>query len=150
MTPRRFETLVDAYGADWDRWPAAERPAALALLAADPALRRHWEAARALDARLDRHAVTPLDDGAVEALTRRLLAGLPDIPAAPAAVPAGRFRIAAGWSQPLVGGLTAVATALALLLAHPLDHGGGGGGADLGDADVLVIAMSVDGLEDAP
>ena len=39
MDLARFETLADAYGADFRRWPAAERPAAEALLASAPAAR---------------------------------------------------------------------------------------------------------------
>ena len=31
MTPTRFQDLADAFGGDIARWPAAERPAALAL-----------------------------------------------------------------------------------------------------------------------
>ena len=35
MTLKRFKQLLDAYGADLARWPAGERVAARALLAAD-------------------------------------------------------------------------------------------------------------------
>ncbi|MGC2855114.1 hypothetical protein ACM64Y_06535 [Novispirillum sp. DQ9] len=148
MTPRRFETLVAAYGADWDRWPEAERPAALALLAADPALRRRWDEARSLDVLLDRAVVPPMSDGALSSLTRTLMDRLPEAPPprpAPLAPPRGWDR--AAWRQSLVGGLTAIATALCLIWAHPLDRLGNGTAAD---TEPLLVAMSPDGLEDAP
>lgn len=44
MTPERFRTLTEAYGALPEHWPDAERAAALALLAS-----RHPEALAALD-----------------------------------------------------------------------------------------------------
>lgn len=40
MTPERFETLAEAYGGDVARWPAAERDAAAALMAARSAWAR--------------------------------------------------------------------------------------------------------------
>ncbi len=54
MTPDRFATLVDAYGASPDRWPAAERQDALAYLNATPAARALVAEAGQLDALLDR------------------------------------------------------------------------------------------------
>ena len=54
MNAERFETLTSAYGADLRRWPAAERDAALAFMAADKlqAGRILFEA-RQVDAALD-------------------------------------------------------------------------------------------------
>ena len=37
MTPKRFETLAEAYGGDVARWPETDREAAAALMAAEPA-----------------------------------------------------------------------------------------------------------------
>ena len=54
MTSQRLERLLQAYGADPMRWPQGERQAALALLAADPALEKQRREAAALDALLDR------------------------------------------------------------------------------------------------
>lgn len=54
MTPERFSTLLDAYGGDPRRWPAAERGAALAHLARTPAARAEQAAALRLDALIDR------------------------------------------------------------------------------------------------
>ena len=58
MTPERFHALLDSCGADLRRWPEAERDAARALLASDPAGLRaaHAEAAM-LDRDLDAHAI---------------------------------------------------------------------------------------------
>jgi hypothetical protein len=74
VTPDRFRTLTEAYGADPRRWPAAERDAALALLAqgAPEVLRAHDEAGR-LDGLLARHVVAA--PGA--ALTGRIEASAP-------------------------------------------------------------------------
>ena len=54
MNAERFEILTSAYGADLRRWPAAERDAALAFMAADKlrAERILFEA-RQVDAALD-------------------------------------------------------------------------------------------------
>lgn len=49
MTQDRFEYLLDAYGANWSRWPADERDAAKVAVAADPRLMKLWSDADALD-----------------------------------------------------------------------------------------------------
>ena len=54
MTPDRFATLIDAYGASPERWPASERQAALAYLRAAPAAQALVAEAARLDALLDR------------------------------------------------------------------------------------------------
>lgn len=54
MTPDRFATLIDAYGASPERWPAPERQAALAYLQATPAARTLVAEAERLDGLLDR------------------------------------------------------------------------------------------------
>jgi hypothetical protein len=63
MTHERLQEILDAYGANPERWPAEERAAAAALLARTPALRE--EAAR-LDVLLDRVPVERPSDGLVE------------------------------------------------------------------------------------
>jgi len=56
MTPERFEYLADAYGANLRRWPAAEQPAARALLdSGDAQARASLAQALALDTLLDSH-----------------------------------------------------------------------------------------------
>jgi hypothetical protein len=54
MTRDRFEALAEAFGGSVARWPAAEREAAAALMAAEPDFAREVLAqAEALDAALD-------------------------------------------------------------------------------------------------
>lgn len=70
MTPERFCALLDAYGADLQRWPEAERSAAHLLAAQDvPELRRLLIDAASLDSVLDKHQVALPDD----ALMRRIV-----------------------------------------------------------------------------
>ena len=74
MTPERFIALLDAYGADPQRWPEAEREAGRALATAGPAdLRERVAHAAALDASLAAHTVA----GADADLMRRIMAGSP-------------------------------------------------------------------------
>ena len=73
MTLDRLGALLDAYGARPERWPDAERPAALALLFASREARARRDAAAALDAMLDRApALAPSPE-----LADRILAGAP-------------------------------------------------------------------------
>jgi hypothetical protein len=53
MNFARFKELVDAYGGDPKRWPAAERAAAEDFAARDPAARAALDEAARLDALLD-------------------------------------------------------------------------------------------------
>lgn len=65
MTPERFVHLADAYGADVNRWPAAEREGARQLLASDdPVAVSALQDASWLDLRLNRH-VAPAPDAAL-------------------------------------------------------------------------------------
>lgn len=61
MTLSEFRTLLDTHGADPGRWPPALREPARALAGRDLAARRHWEAARRLDALLADAAAMPAD-----------------------------------------------------------------------------------------
>lgn len=63
MRKERFRQLLAAYGADPGRWPAGERDAALALLAAEPELRALVGRERWLNDLLDAH-----DPGALPGL----------------------------------------------------------------------------------
>src|SRR5262249_23203027 len=73
MTPERFATIVDAYGADPERWPNAERASALALLERSHEGGTLRAAAGALDALLDPAPAAVPDPG----LERRVLARAP-------------------------------------------------------------------------
>lgn len=114
MTPERFVHLADAYGADLQRWPSAERAAAQALLGsgdaqAVAALRQaHW-----LDSQLDRYQVpAPSPD-----LAQRIIAAAQQ-PGAPFWSRYAGWLASLGW----VGvGLTGVAAGmLAVALSLPL------------------------------
>lgn len=60
MTPERFTEIVDAYGANPQRWPQAERAQALAFASAHPdAAEPVLAAAASLDRRLSLHATEP-------------------------------------------------------------------------------------------
>ena len=83
MTPERFSTLVEAYGGDPARWPAAERASARDYLARTPAARAEIEAALRLDALLDRLAV-PASQPDVAALVAVATRARQEPPQAPA------------------------------------------------------------------
>ncbi len=53
MTTERVRSLIDAYGADPERWPAGERDAARRLVHADPVLAAELAEAASFDALLD-------------------------------------------------------------------------------------------------
>jgi hypothetical protein len=72
MTVVRLHALLDAYGADPARWPAAEREAALGLLARSPEARAYRDAAARLDAALD--AAPPADAPSADVVARVLRA----------------------------------------------------------------------------
>jgi hypothetical protein len=72
VTLKRFRHLLDAYGADLARWPAAERQAARALIAADPRASQARDETAELDAMLDRYAPEPVSPARVAAALRAL------------------------------------------------------------------------------
>ena len=86
VTLERFMTIVDAYGASAERWPASERRGALALLSASSEARTRLAEAKALDGLL---AVAPAGAPSAQ-LIERLMAARPRPALAP--VPAGKSR----------------------------------------------------------
>jgi hypothetical protein len=97
ITLERFGAIVDAYGASPMRWPAEERAAAEALLAASAQARAMLADARMLDGML---AAAPVEAPS-DALVARLMAARPRGIAAPArpAKSQGFFRelVASVW-----------------------------------------------------
>ena len=88
MDRTRFEQLLEAYGADFDRWPEAERAQAAAFAGAHgDELAQALAEARAMDALLKASAEDAPD---VELLTRRILRGAPS--------QSVRFDRRAGWA----------------------------------------------------
>ena len=73
MTLDRFKAILEAYGGDERRWPAAEREAARAFAASSTEAQRHLAEARALDHLLDRAA----SSASSRALEDRILASFP-------------------------------------------------------------------------
>jgi hypothetical protein len=74
MSEERFLTLAAAYGADMARWPAGERAAAQAFVAANPQVVEACLAAeRLLDAALERYA----GRDATSLLRARIIAAAP-------------------------------------------------------------------------
>ena len=77
MTPERFRTLSEAYGAAIEHWPTADRAAALALIERqDPATLTALAEARQLDQLLATHRVA----APTAELTSKLLASAQPIP----------------------------------------------------------------------
>lgn len=101
MTMGRLTELLAAYGADPRRWPADERPAAEAMLAASADARALAERERELDLMLD---AAP-DAEVPAALIERLVAARPrPMAAGPAA--ATRQRPVAGGMRSFLAGFT--------------------------------------------
>lgn len=104
----RFYRLLDAYGAHPERWPAADRAAAVRCLVDSDAARAAWRDADALDSSLD---LLP-GDAASPALASRV--------AALAAAPAPRTsRTVAGFVWRCIPYAAAAAIALIVGLALP-------------------------------
>ena len=73
MTWERYLSLLSAYGADFDRWPAAERTAGKRLLLASAPARQEHDQAAQLDRTLD--SLQPIE------VSAELLARVSKIPA---------------------------------------------------------------------
>lgn len=99
MTPA---DLIAIYGADTARWPAEDRDAALAAVAADPALQALLADAAALDAMLGAWAIRTPAPGDADGVAARIVR------------PAPRWPRVAGF-----GGLIAAAVAAVVLVAPP-------------------------------
>lgn len=107
MSLERLAVIVDAYGAEPRRWPAAEREAALALAATAPEAAALLAEARMLDASLD---ALPLP-AAATASRRRVAMPVPALPS--------RWQEFLG----LLGGWKLAVPAMAMALVAGLDVG---------------------------
>lgn len=131
MTPERFEGLADAWGADLQRWPEAERAAARGLLAREPGLQAMLAHAAALDAVLDAHRIAAPGAGLVRGVLDAAAASSPRRPQARS----GRPRIGWWWSGAGAAGLGlagaaagVLAVSMALTAAMPASHPSAGDG----------------------
>lgn len=113
MNAAEFERSLDTHGADLERWPEAERSAALAHLATSPESRRRWSGARRLEELVarDRALAEQRDryqerEAAITAAALRRVRALPRRPA-----PGWRWFL----SRPLAATLAATALAGAVL-----------------------------------
>lgn len=136
MTLERFAALLDAYGADPRRWPAAERAAAERLAAADQRAAALLSEARRVDEVLDGHRAP----GVSADLRARVLA------AAPTPARARRWAVAA-WARLLAPGAGLAAAGVAGLMFGAALGGAGGDTsaqallAEAEPADELVFAL---------
>ncbi|WP_461344316.1 hypothetical protein [Brevundimonas sp. GN22] len=112
MTKDRFEYLLDAYGADFARWPADARDAGRAALHSDPQLQVAWAKAAALDDMIRLPNLVPS-----AALRDQIIAS-----ATKAGLRARRIRRAllAVWSGAGVAATAVAGAALGIIIAHQL------------------------------
>ena len=117
MTLDRLRAIVDAYGGDPVRWPAAERAAGEALLARSAAAQTLIAAAADLDAALD--SVSALQP--TPAMRARILAAAPRPPA-----PSFLARLREDWREFFaeLGGWRMASTVLAASLVLGILSGG--------------------------
>jgi hypothetical protein len=121
MTPERFHTLVEAYGADPRRWPEHERDDALAWARAHRAeAEAQLEEALALDAWLARDMIAPPSRELIE----QIVAGAPVPEPARKAPPSKKHRNfwwsgAAFAGVGLAGALAGALTVSLMLLGNP-------------------------------
>ena len=126
MTLDRFALLAETYGADIERWPDAERLAALTFAARSEAARARLAEAHEVDAMLARLDPPPVPSAAL----RARVAALGREPAPRFARPArATIARAAGFAMAAAAGL-----AIGLLLAPP---GPGEGGLGLVEAALV-------------
>lgn len=129
MTLDRLKELLDAYGADPDRWPLEERMAMLDLLARSETARDLAAQAASLDSLLDRAPLQMPSRATSEALVDRVMRrlsirsaalrpafGWPNWVALAAATVAG---LVIGWSTLGVGSGLAAGPELADVLSSP-------------------------------
>jgi hypothetical protein len=98
MTFERLTSLIDAYGAEPERWPADERAAGLLLLANSAEARAYAHEAAALDALLDRVPLRPTVTVDPAALAARIVRA-PARPAPKQPSFAVRWGFGFGWAN---------------------------------------------------
>ncbi len=136
MNLERFAILIDAYGSDAGRWPAAERRAAQALLASSAEAQQMMQEAASFDALL--RAPAEIEPSA--ALKARVLARV-----------APRPTIATTWRDQIAEALTLLFpagrampqfAALGLALAIGIGAGLANVGPDMQDDDLIVLQLA--------
>ena len=141
MNHARFSELLDAYGADLKRWPAAERGPAQALLEASPEATTLRQQAALLDDALDQYTLAPPAAALRQSLLRAAL--LPR-PRSWRESLAELWRDLGGWR--LAAPAFAASLALGALLPLMLDESV----VDLPDEDLIAAVQLMDELEWTP
>lgn len=149
MTMTRLEAILDAYGADPERWPADERDAVETLVAASQEARALLRAAADLDEILDAapsHAVRPkLADDIVAALPSKQKPSLRLAASRPAPK---RTRLSWRWATQIVPMAAAAALVLWLSVSERSDWSDRSDSSDLAALDNYVTPT--DALLEAP
>ena len=83
MTPERFRSLLDAYGADLRRWPEAERDAAHAVAGDRAELRAAVAEAAMLDRELDCHEIAAPAAALIDRIVAAAASSSADAPSRP-------------------------------------------------------------------
>lgn len=146
MTPERFRELIDAYGGDPKRWPAAERRAAEDCAARDPAARAALAEAARLDALLD--AMTVKAPAVDPARIAAVASGAAQEPAAGNVVSFARRR---GTSRPALalwgrGAALAAATVAGFAIGMAEFDGQGAAVSDASPLDLFNAVQAEDTL----
>jgi hypothetical protein len=119
MSLERLRALLDAYGANPDRWPAEERASALALLEQSPQAQRWRDASASVDALLD-HA--PGFEGSATLIDRILTSTPAPAPSANRTPPPYRYltrRVRAWRTLAAAVPLAAAAVVMLWVLTKP-------------------------------
>ena len=141
MNQVRFSELLDAYGADLQRWPAAERGPAQAWLSASPESRSLRLQAALLDEALDQYTLAP----PAAALRKSLLgAAVLQRQRSWRESLAELWRDLGGWH--LAAPAFAASLALGAVLPLMLDESA----VDLPDEDLIAAVQLMDELEWTP
>lgn len=113
MSLERLRALLDAYGANPDRWPPQERAAALALLEQSPEAQRWRDASARIDALLD-HA--PGFEVSATLIDRILAAAPTPAPSANRTPPPYRHTTRRVWAWRIIAAAAPLAAAAVLVL----------------------------------
>lgn len=135
MTQKRVAELIAAYGAAPDKWPEAERIAALALLQRAPDLQAELRQMAALDAALDRW---PSPAPVVDAVALAAHVSATPRPRAETRRPFFRFPI---FAWPNAAGLAAAALAGFLVGWAGIDSDYAGASADTIDQQIFASVV---------
>lgn len=133
-----FLALLDRHGGDPARWPAAEREAALALIARDETARHEADCARTLDVLLGEAVATaPVDSATVGRLVSRLHGARPRSAERPLRIGfSRRFAFVGAWTLVMC---VALGVGLSIVAPVPTTHDTG-----YGEQELAVVVLGFD------